>query len=78
MGNGMDPAEEYDRPGGSNVKGDVLVKLDNAVQRRLARKRNKCTANRKEDESDIEVENERRSSVIAMSDAFFNSQLDHI
>lgn len=56
----MNPREEDDRPGSCDVKGDVLVELDDSVKRCAAQKRNQGSANWEENEGDIYVKNESR------------------
>lgn len=57
---GVDPGEEDDGPRRRDVEGDVLVKLDDAVQRRLPGDRDEGPADGEENQGDIDMEDERR------------------
>jgi hypothetical protein len=41
------------------VEGDVLVELENSVERRLAQQRDESSADREEDDADVDVKNQR-------------------
>lgn len=63
VSDGVNPAEEENGPGDSNVEGDVLVELNDAVERRLTCQRNKCPADGEQDHGDVEMQYQRcRSS----------------
>lgn len=59
MGNGVDPGPEDNGPGGDDVEGDVLVELENSVERRLAQQRDEGSADGEEDDADVDVKNQR-------------------
>lgn len=58
MGNRVDPREEDDGPCRGDVEGDILVELDDSVERRLSSQGDERSANREKNEGDIDVENQ--------------------
>lgn len=58
VSNGVNPAEEEDRPGNGNVEGDVLVELNNAVQWRLTSQGDEGPAHGEQNHGNVEVENQ--------------------
>lgn len=56
VGNGVDPGPKDDGPGGGDVESDVLVELDNAVERRLAQEGDEGAADGEEDDADVDME----------------------
>lgn len=59
MSDGVKPGEENERPGGELVEGDVLVEWDDTVERSLSGERDQSTADWKEDEGTVDVQDER-------------------
>jgi hypothetical protein len=49
MSDRMNPRKEYNGPGRGDVKGNVLIELDDAVERCLPSDGNEGTADRQED-----------------------------
>ena len=62
MGDGVKPGEEDDRIGRGDVEGDVLVELDDTVERRAPKQRNERTADGEENHSHIDMKHQSRSS----------------
>ena len=58
MGDGVDPRKEDDGPCRRDVEGDVLVELDDAVERRLSGQRDESPADGEEDEGDVDMKNQ--------------------
>lgn len=58
VGNGVHPREEDNGPGRRDVEGDVLVELDDAVERSLSKERDEGSADGEEDDADIDVEDQ--------------------
>lgn len=55
VGNSVDPAEEENRPGRRNMKGDVLVELDDTVKWGLTSQGDERSADREQHHGDVEV-----------------------
>ena len=56
MRNSVDPRKGHNRPGDELVEGNVLVELDDTVQRRLAREGYQRSAHRQQDECNVDMQ----------------------
>lgn len=59
VGNSVDPREEDNGPSGGDVEGDVLVELDDSVERSLTGQGDERAADGEKDQSDVDVEHQR-------------------
>lgn len=59
VGNGVHPRPEEDGPCRRDVEGNVLVELDDAVQRSLSCERDERSTDREKDQGNIDVQNQR-------------------
>lgn len=78
VGDGVDPGEEDDGPGDKHVEGDVLVELDNAVQRGSAQQRDEVPADGEEDEGNVEVEDQGSRTRDDESHTKLSARLRHV
>lgn len=62
VGNGVHPRPKDNGPGGRDVKGDVLVKLDDAVEGRLPQQRDERAAHGEQHDADVDVQHQRRGA----------------
>lgn len=62
MCDSMHPAKEDDGPGHQLMEGDVLVELDDAVQRRLPCQRDERSTYREDEDRNVEVEDQGSGS----------------
>jgi len=69
MRNGVYPREEDNRPRRGHMEGNVLIKLNDAVQRRLSSQGDERPADWKENHGHIEMQNQRGSSSYRVCDA---------
>lgn len=58
VSNGMDPRPENDGPGGDDVEGDVLVELEDAIERCLSKERDEGSRDGEENDGDVDMEDQ--------------------